>query len=188
MSKRQIFGSIFDVGRLIGFQKNPMIGREEGFGITDKLLSFYRKIFVLKSIYISSGIYMIIHRNIWLNVLRYIICCSTYCSIYRLRNVQISFHVILDNGDLLNIDYWYQILSTVGKLGQSRIHWQIIWSISSQLQLWHSQTKLSEQELATMLLLWAYGNFICKENCPKRNTWWKWDRSQFSNIRIFNGN
>ena len=48
MSKRQIFGSIFDVGRLIGFQKNPMIGREEGFGITDKLLSFYRKIFVLK--------------------------------------------------------------------------------------------------------------------------------------------
>ena len=41
MSKRQIFGSIFDVGKLIGFQKNPMIGREQGFGITDKLLGFY---------------------------------------------------------------------------------------------------------------------------------------------------
>ena len=38
MSKRQIFGSIFDVGKLIGFQKNPMIGGEEGFGITHKLL------------------------------------------------------------------------------------------------------------------------------------------------------
>ena len=43
MSKRQIFGSIFDVGRLIGFQKNPMIGREEGFGITDKPLVFIEK-------------------------------------------------------------------------------------------------------------------------------------------------
>ena len=38
MSKRQIFGSIFDVGKLIGFQKNPMIGGEERFGITHKLL------------------------------------------------------------------------------------------------------------------------------------------------------
>ena len=38
MSKRQIFGSIFDVGKLIGFQKNPMIGGEERFGITYKLL------------------------------------------------------------------------------------------------------------------------------------------------------
>ena len=44
MCKRQIFGSIFDVGKLIGFQKNPMIGREEGFGITDKLLGFYKEI------------------------------------------------------------------------------------------------------------------------------------------------
>ena len=41
MSKRQIFGSIFDVGKLIGFQKNPIIGREQGFGITDKLLEEY---------------------------------------------------------------------------------------------------------------------------------------------------
>ena len=45
MSKRQIFGSIFDVGKLIGFQKNPMIGREEGFGITDKLLEEYTYFF-----------------------------------------------------------------------------------------------------------------------------------------------
>ena len=37
MSKRQIFGSIFDVGKLIGFQKNPMIGGEEGFGITQTI-------------------------------------------------------------------------------------------------------------------------------------------------------
>ena len=44
MCKRQIFGSIFDVGKLIGFQKNPMIGREEGFGITDKLLGFYKDV------------------------------------------------------------------------------------------------------------------------------------------------
>ena len=53
MCKRQIFGSIFDVWKLIGFQKNPMIGREQGFGITDKLLGFYKEIHLEINQYIS---------------------------------------------------------------------------------------------------------------------------------------
>ena len=59
MCKRQIFGSILDVGKLIGFQKNPMIGREEGFGITDKLLGFYIDIQLELNQYIGLSVILL---------------------------------------------------------------------------------------------------------------------------------
>ena len=110
MCKRQIFGSIFDVRKLIGFQKNPIIGREEGFGITDKLLGFI-KICVIgnKSIYRSKchiNEYMVlnIYKIICLNIshTKIIVFNLLHCSIDR-------FHVIVGNlfgRFILNIDYW----------------------------------------------------------------------------------